>query len=90
MEANYLKKLDYVCEHNHTFGHSMTLKWGDCGMKREGLLLELSVDFEQRIAGILVNGSLKSTFDIDGMTTEAFQKKIEECQDMFDELNKFN
>ena len=52
MEANYLKKLDYVCEHNHTFGHVMDLKWGD----KENTL-RLSVDFQQGMAGILVNNN---------------------------------
>ncbi len=85
MEANYLKKLDYVCEHNHTFGHVMDLKWGD----KENTL-RLSVDFQQGMAGILVNNNLKSTFDIEDMSLEDFQKKVEECQDMFNELSKFN
>lgn len=85
MEANYLKKLDYACEHNHTFGHVMDLKWGD----KENTL-RLSVDFQQGMAGILVNNNLKSTFDIEDMSLEDFQKKVEECQDMFNELSKFN
>jgi len=90
MEANYLKKLDYVCEHNHTFGHNMTLKWGDCRPQREKLLLELSVDFTQGIAGVLVNGELKNTYDLEGMSVEEFQKKIEDCQDLYEQLSQFN
>lgn len=90
MEANYLKKLDYVCEHNHMFGHTMTLKWGDCRLQREGLLLELSVDFTQGVAAVLVNGAVKNTYNLDGMTVEEFQKRIEECQDLYNELLEFD
>lgn len=89
MEANYLKKLDYVCEHNHTFGHNMVLKWGDSRAQRENLLLELSVDFTQGIAGVLVNGALKNTYDLEGMSVEEFEALIEKCQTMYNDLCKF-
>lgn len=89
MEANYLKKMDYVCEHNHTFGHTMVLKWGDCRPERKGMLLELSVDFTQGIAGVLVNGALKDTYDLEGMSIEEFEVLIERCQSAYNDLCKF-
>lgn len=76
-----MKHIAYDCNHDHKNGHIIRFTWGNT--------LELVVDLNENIqqAGVLVAGELKDSFSVEGMTIADFEAKIEELQEMADQLS---